>query len=349
MDARAAHFRPGPVHVRLSDPGEVAASVPHLLGFRPAESVVLLSLVGERGNRLGLTVRTDIPPAGQGRAAARTLAAKVSTVRPSAVLAVVVSAAPDGEDGLPHHGLVREIRAALDRYAVPVPDVLLVRGGRWWSYDCPQRCCAPGAGTPLPDGVTELEVAAVATGVVVARDRDALWERIARCGPPDRRTMAGMCAQVADEVAELGREAVAEESWSAVLDALARSRPGPATPAARLTDREVARLLCGLRDPAVRDRALQLALGPDASAAEQLWAECARRAPAPLDAAPATLLAVSAWLRGDGAMADVALTRALAGSPDYGLALLLARALEACLPPSDLRALVRAAAADRSG
>ena len=126
-----------------------------------------------------------------------------------------------------------------------------------------------------------------------------------------------------------------------VLDALARSRPGVAP--ARLSDQEVARLVWGLRDQAVRDRALGLALGPDAAAAEQLWTEVTRRAPAPLAAAPATLLAVSTWLRGDGAMADVALTRALAADPGYTLARLLARALSSCMPPAELRGLIREA------
>jgi hypothetical protein len=103
----------------------------------------------------------------------------------------------------------------------------------------------------------------------------------------------------------------------------------------------------GLRDPAVRDRALALALGPDAAAAEQLWTECTRRAPAPLDAAPATLLAVSTWLRGDGAMADVALNRALSGEPGYALARLLAQALAACMRPAELRALIDEAVRSR--
>jgi hypothetical protein len=225
-----------------------------------------------------------------------------------------------------------------------VQDVILVRGGRWWSYDCPLACCSPGAGTSLPAEVPELAVASVATGVVVEPSRDGLGGRIAPPGPEARRTMAAACARAAVECAaemdEGGWSTVAERSWTAVVDALARSRPGaPAAP--RLTDQEVARVVCGLRDPQVRDRALQLALGPDAPAAEQLWTECTRRAPAPLDAAPATLLAVSAWLRGDGAMAHVALDRALAGAPDYALARLLAAALAACLRPAELRRLIR--------
>jgi hypothetical protein len=76
-----------------------------------------------------------------------------------------------------------------------------------------------------------------------------------------------------------------------------------------------------------------------------LWTECTRRGPAPFDAAPATLLAVSAWLRGDGAMANVALERALESRPGYTLARLLAQGLTGCLPPAALRAMVRAAVA----
>jgi hypothetical protein len=99
-------------------------------------------------------------------------------------------------------------------------------------------------------------------------------------------------------------------------------------------------VLRALQDPAVRDRALGLALAQDAAAAEALWTECTRRAPDMLAAAPATLLAVSAWLRGDGAMANIALERALEAEPGYRLARLLFPALAACLPPAELRAMI---------
>ena len=64
-----------------------------------------------------------------------------------------------------------------------------------------------------------------------------------------------------------------------------------------------------------------------------LWTECTRRAPAPLDAAPATLLAVSAWLRGDGAMANVALDAGARQRPGLRARRLLREALAACVPP----------------
>jgi hypothetical protein len=195
--------------------------------------------------------------------------------------------------------------------------------------------------------VAELEVASIATGSVVEGARENLVARIAPPPDHDSKAMAAACARVgvglSADLLDTGPEPAALESWAAVMAGIARSRPGAAL-GHPLTDDDVARIVWGLRDGEVRDLALELALGahdPELpAAAEQLWTECTRRAPAPLDAAPATLLAISAWLRGDGAMANIALDRALASAPGYGLATLLRQALSACMTPADLRALL---------
>jgi Domain of unknown function (DUF4192) len=371
-----------PYRVQISDPGEIAAALPYLLGFHPRESVVLVSLGGPSGGRLGLTVRADLPPPEHAAAVAGMLARGVATDHPAGVLVLVVSEAPDepatpltdadegdgegdcegdgdGEgDGdaveLPHRGVLHDVVLALAAAGIPVRDSLLVRGGRWWSYECPHPCCAPGGGTPLPSEPTELAVASVATGQVVEQDRGSLTTRIARITGPAADEMMEVTWRVGaryarDTVADEAR--TARQSWTVIRRAVARCRPGTGSAAVRLPAREVARVLWALSDVYVRDRALGLALGADAPAAEVLWTECTRRAPEPLDAAPATLLAVSAWLRGDGAMANVALERALTSDPGYALADLLAQGLAACLPPAQLRTMVRATVADleRSG
>ncbi|MCZ2860131.1 DUF4192 domain-containing protein [Blastococcus sp. VKM Ac-2987] len=361
MDATAEQDRSDDrPEVRISDPGEVAAALPHLLGFHPRESVVLIGLGGPSGGRVGLTVRADLPPAGAGAAAARLLARSLRTDDPVAALVVVVSEAADDRAGpgagypgaeLPHRALVHDLVLALAAVDVPVRDVLLVRRGRWWSYDCPHPCCAPAVGTPLPAGVSALAAASVTTGQVVAADRSALGARLtAPPGAPDgvRRALERLAVERAARLLEGGRTPDAEPD-AVVRQAVARSRPGAPDPGDPLDDDELARLLEVLQDVGVRDRALQLALGADAVAAELLWTECTRRAPAPLDAAPATLLAVSAWLRGDGALANVALDRALAGDPGYALARLLSQGLAACLPPGELRALIARAPSGAPG
>ena len=339
-----------PYRVRLTDPGEIAAAVPQLLGFRPSESVVLIGLGGRRGNRVCLTVRADIPDPQHAAELARVLVRSIRTERPGAVVVALVSEASDevggqlpanrSEGGLPHRALLRELTMTLTAAGLPVRDALLVRSGRWWSFDCAERCCAPGQGTALPGGVSALEAAAVAGGMVVENSRTDLERRIE--DPVGRPGTREACLHWAGErwaqAAERGWSSVADDAWTAVCEAIAACLPGVG--ATRLTDEVVARVVWGLRDTAVRDRVLELALTAEPAALEELWTECTRRAPAPLDAAPATLLAVSAWLRGDGAMANVALERALDSDPDYRLAGLLAEALARCLSPTDLRALI---------
>src|SRR5260370_9284211 len=67
---------------------------------------------------------------------------------------------------------------------------------------------------------------------------------------------------------------------------------------------------------------------------QRLWIDLVRRLPADCVAPPAALLAFTAWQAGDGALASVAIERALEADPDYSMALLVADALHAGLPPS---------------
>ena len=74
---------PEVVDVRLTDPGEIAAGLPQLLGFRPRESVVLVSLTGPRASRVGLTVRGDLPPPEHVRELASGLVRHTQRLKPS--------------------------------------------------------------------------------------------------------------------------------------------------------------------------------------------------------------------------------------------------------------------------
>ena len=78
---------------------------------------------------------------------------------------------------------------------------------------------------------------------------------------------------------------------------------------------EVARLTVALRDLRVRDDAWAR-MDPGYSEAHlRLWIDVLRRAQPGYVAAPAALLAFVAWQSGDGALANVALDRALADNP----------------------------------
>src|SRR5690606_22288696 len=68
----------------------------------------------------------------------------------------------------------------------------------------------------------------------------------------------------------------------------------------------------------------------------RLWSDVTRRVEPSLAAAPASLLAFTAWRRGDGTLAQLALERALAADPGYSMALLLRDGISRGVPPSVL-------------
>src|SRR6185437_15022366 len=94
------------------------------------------------------------------------------------------------------------------------------------------------------------------------------------------------------------------------------------------------RLCLALRAIEVRDDAWARMAPEHCAAHVQLWTQVTRHATPPYVAAPASLLAFVAWQNGDGALATIAVERALADDPNYTMAELIGQALHAGLPPS---------------
>ena len=69
----------------------------------------------------------------------------------------------------------------------------------------------------------------------------------------------------------------------------------------------------------------------------RLWTDLVRRARRRYLAAPASLLAFTAWQSGEGALANIAVDLALAADPGYSLAHLLRDIMDAGVPPSAAR------------
>ena len=66
----------------------------------------------------------------------------------------------------------------------------------------------------------------------------------------------------------------------------------------------------------------------------RLWADLTRHAQPGYVVAPASLLAFTSWQNGNGALANLALDRALADTPGYSMAHLLRDTIDAGAPPS---------------
>ncbi|MCU1591221.1 MAG: uncharacterized protein JWP11_2477 [Frankiales bacterium] len=321
--------------VRLTSPGEIVAAVPHLCGFVPAESLVAVSLRGER-RRIGLTLRLDLPPDDGGADAdiAEQVAARLAYDGAATVVLVVFTAA-DGE--LPREALVGAVTEAAERRGMTVMEALLVRGERWSSYTCRHPDCCPVGGTPIPGAAAELVAAAAYDGRVVLRDREAL---VASLAPPllvgaraaEQRLDAAMVRWFAD-VAVRGREVAGREAVRAVREVLRLPDGAPGEDA-------LPALVVSLQDVLVRDEVAVLALD-DSEGLLALLLRMSRETVAPYDVPVCTLLAVVAWLRGDGALANVALDRALDGDPAYSMARLVRAGLDGQLPPTAVRRWLR--------
>lgn len=329
--------------LRLSGPGSLIAAVPHLLGFPPEQSLVLIGLRGPR-SRLGITMRADLPPDGPDNAPSvdelEPLAQALLRDGASECLAMLMTECPDDDGLAPYVDLVANLDQALFGCGIEVSDIVLVRAGRWRSYLCSDPYCCTAEGTPVPPASGELAAYAAYSGSVVRDSRAALISMIA----PDlvaiaatERALDHVCRELAEASGTGGSEAYRER----VEDFIDRRVEALAGGTARsLTHRDVARIAVALIDRPLRDRVAGHCLRETASAAESLWIDLLRRLPPPLDAAPATLLALSSWARGDGALANVALDRALDSDPGYSLAQLVRTALDHALPPGTVREML---------
>ncbi|MGK5737761.1 DUF4192 domain-containing protein [Micromonospora sp. URMC 103] len=315
----------------VRSPADLLAAVPYLLGFHPADSVVVVAL---RGRRIVFAARADLPAPPEDPAhPARHLAGVVHRQRVDA--ATVVGYGPAARVT----PTVDAVREALGEAGLELLDALRVTDGRWWSYLCTEARCCPPDGRPYDPGTSPVTASAVLAGQVALPDRAALAARVAPVDGPARLAMRRATDAAERRLVDLveaspgsgppGGRALHEAGVTAVREALRRQRRGE-----RLGDDEVAWLSLLLTHLSVRDHAWERTDGRDRDIA--LWSDVLRRAEPEFIAAPASLLAFAAWRAGEGALAAVALERALAQHPDYSLAVLLDDLLRRGVPPSDL-------------
>ncbi|KQR16367.1 DUF4192 domain-containing protein [Cellulomonas sp. Leaf334] len=271
--------------LRVSEPQEILALVPHRLGFRPRDSAVAVSLRPPRG-AVGLVVRVDLPHLADptdGPLLARTLVAHLG--RDGArrgILVLYTDRDPRGEEG-PAQMAARHVReAAQDALGDVLAWVVTPTG--YLSLDCVEDCCPPG-GRPLRDlDSTQVGATLVLAGSAVADSR----EDIARIRPQRadvrrsaarvRRRWEDRCAQAVvagdDAVGRWREDSLA--AWRQAVAIVGAGQPGSGgSPWGRIE--------AGLTDRRVRDGVL-VALVPGTA---DLPERCVRTVPSTpeLDAA----------------------------------------------------------------
>jgi Domain of unknown function (DUF4192) len=326
--------------VRPGSPAALLRLLPHLLGFVPEASLVVIGTSPPR-DRVKVTLRYDLPDPPEADQAADIAEHAVGVLRSQRLTAAV--AVGYGPDALVTPA-ADELRNAARQAGIEVTELLRVAGGRYWSYLCRDEACCPADGVPFDaEAADAAEAAALArVGERVLASRAALAARVSPLGYIAAASMRQATRRAEQHVAQLlakvrksyrlgaARHMIAAEGLAAVGSMIARYRDG-----GRFTsDYEIARITVALRDLRVRDDAWARMDPEHTDAHVRLWIDVVRRAQPGHVAAPAALLAFVAWQSGDGALANVALDRALADDPDYSMALLLRQVITAGVPPS---------------
>jgi hypothetical protein len=316
-----------PVRIRVTQPGELLAILPRLLGYVPSDSLVVVGLTEPRG-QIGVVFRYDLPPLEHMPEVvnhATSILARQNMAR-----AVVVGYGT-GQQITPRADAFRQGAAAA---GLDLKDVLRVDEGRYWSYLCTEPSCHPAEGTPLeaerPDG------AALDTIGPARPSRQALAATIAPLTGSQEALMreAGQQAeQAARELADHGGgQAVYQARLDAVESAVSTYRSG-----GTISNQQHAWLAQALTDIRVRDSAWSRMEPKHAEAHRRLWTDLVRRAEPGNVAPAASLLAFTALQDGQGALANLALDRATHDDPDYSMAHLLGCVSQAAIPPSELK------------
>jgi hypothetical protein len=316
-----------PKPIRVRGAGDLYAAIPHLMGFHPADSLVVLVL---KDRMISMTMRVDLPrPRHRGVLAAQLEAPLLEHGATDVILAVVCAPSPHMPEELPHEPLVTALRHKLGGVGIEVVEAVWLpscqKDAPWLCYldvDChgtlPDPQLSAVAAASAHEGYVTFESRA-AMAAIAAQDppealerRSALLDKLADTPKPDHGT-------------ELRR---VRDAIRAVED-----RKGP------LPDEEIVALARALTVAEVRDACMAFASQSIARQAERLWLELTRSCPAPERAEPACLLAFFAYHRGDGGIASIALDAADDAVPGHALAMLLRAAISAAFPPEEMRAL----------
>src|SRR5690348_11841345 len=166
--------------VRVGSPKTLLAVIPHLLGFRPEASMVVIGTSPPR-DRVKVTLRFDLPEPPDPSDAAEMASHAVGVIGSQRLAAAMAVGYGPEALGTP---VAEALLDATEEAGIELRDVLRVQDGRYRSYRCRDEACCPADGVPLDPGPdTDPAAAAMAKrGTEVLADRAALVARVAPIG-----------------------------------------------------------------------------------------------------------------------------------------------------------------------
>lgn len=299
--------------IPIKNPDELVAVIPHMLGFKPQESIVFVPM----GSNLP-TARLDIPTTPRDQAQAwRSIRDGLSRyARPGSAVGIVCFAADRQQADL----IGREFAERLDIIGIETHLLLWADETRWADLVTGDMGLQTEAARERVAAMTVL-----AGRPQPAASRDSLAESLVG----DREPVAELLPETRETARENG--AKVEGRW-----ALGRvQRFGH--DGVRLDDKDAARLLVAVESIPIRDRLWLDMNHGNAASHVTLWTDLTKRAPAEVRSAPASLLAFGSWLSGHGAMTWCALDQ-VPRDKSYALANLVAAAVQTGLHPREWEA-----------
>lgn len=322
----------------LTSPHDLLAAIPFLIGYHPSDSLVIVSL---KEDCVGMAMRVDYPNLEAANATEVFDSLVYHLVREGAQGALIVAYVPDDRnDGVE---ILENISIALSRVEIPIRESLVITHGRWRSVLCGDQECCPEQGNALPEiSSSRIAVEQVAEGRPMPYgNREGMAESIAALPLAND---ADFLVQVEEFRVDPDCEHLQKVQRSgalAVLDLASRFIAGSMGCDIAGDQQLSAQVLGSLSDIQIRD----FALGSHDEASIEtywtMWRYLVRIAPSGFVAPVASLLAALSYERGEGALAQRCLDRALADDPSYSLAALLRRVFSAGWPPESFGAMRR--------
>lgn len=295
--------------IKLGSIVEALDMIPHLLGFQPEESLVVMVV---EGGQVQVTARVD-------------LTAVLEPFVLDDLLGRLWQRFPAADAHLIAFTADRDLgwRVLADcdwRLAEPISRSLTVVDGDAWQGDRPD-----GPSGRLGGWGSRVAAEAVYHGLVARASREELAATID--GPVEAADSPALVAFQRQEAAVAGTR---RTRWPALMgDAIRTFQPDRG-----IDVDEAARLAIMLGDPDARDVAVLAITREDSEHHRALWTAVVRRCPPRWQGYPLGVLGMACWAGGDGAMLTICLERAELLVPESSLVSILGDLLQAVVPPS---------------
>ena len=304
---------------------DLIAAAPLVLGFWPADSVVMLTSDGDRP----FHARTDLPSRSDPPTAAAEVADQLlGAAQANGVRSLALVFFSDDERAV--RPVWRAVRHGSVRRRMQVVEAVRADGRRYYPMlgDRSRR----EIGVAYDVSAHPFAAQAVLHGMVVEADREAVVASVAPDPAAQRAVEAAVTRSgLIDEGPPL--TGADRRRWGEWLQRVVGRHARHGSTA---SDDEVARIAWVAQDLRVRDAAWTLIRRPVAERHRVFWLDVVRRVPDALVPAPSALLGWAAWQAGHGALAWIAVDRCREVAPGYGMAAILARCLEEAVPPDSV-------------